>query len=199
MQTRKNERNAQKIEFRNMAYDGNGDDNIALVRLFCIQNFIQPKAQDGSFVDASDLEVNMGARLIMLAVEPNSLNSLMDIFSSPIKEARRSQIDNKSESFSEKWEGIAKHYFNAEDFSPDNLWVHHDERIKDIDPSSKPPVAWSGEMIRKYFQNLKTKFALIDSYYVRSGNLEAGVDIQQADMFYTHILRIASLNKILLY
>lgn len=204
MQVQKNDRLAQKIEFRNIAYDGNGEENITFVRLFCLQNFVQPQTADGQYINANELETNLGARIIMLAVEPDSLNALVEIFAAPTKEARRAQIDDKQNSFSEKWDNIANNFFNAEDFQPDNLWGLFDARINNIDPRKKPTTAWTGEQLRKFFRELKTKFALVDDYYCRSGNLEAGTNIEQADMFYTHVLRIvanprSTLNNILLF
>jgi hypothetical protein len=50
---------------------------------------------------------------------------------------------------------------------------------------------------------LKTKFALVDEVFCRSGNLEAGADIDKADRFDGHIRRFlpnesSTLQKLLL-
>jgi hypothetical protein len=51
---------------------------------------------------------------------------------------------------------------------------------------------------------LKTKFALVDEVFCRSGNLEAGADIDEADHFDGHIRRLlpnesSNLHKLLLF
>jgi hypothetical protein len=51
---------------------------------------------------------------------------------------------------------------------------------------------------------LKTKFALVDEVFCRSGNLEAGADIDEADRFDGHIRRLlpnesSTLHKLLFF
>jgi len=114
----------------------------------------------------------------MLAVEPDSYLALNEIFASPVKEARQAQIDDKSLSFNEKWNSLADCFMNAADFLPENEWAHLDSRIQDVDPRQPPISPWTGEQLRKHFCSLKTKFALVDECFCRSGNLEAGADIR---------------------
>jgi hypothetical protein len=58
--------------------------------------------------------------------------------------------------------------------------------------------------LRKHFRTLKTKFALVDEVFCRSGNLEAGADIDEADRFDGHIRRLlpnedSNLHQLLLF
>ena len=91
--------------------------------------------------------VNIGARVIMLAVEPDSYLALNDIFAAPAKEARRAQIDDKNLSFNEKWNALADCFMNAEDFLPENEWANMDSRIQDVDPRQPLITPWSGEQL----------------------------------------------------
>jgi hypothetical protein len=192
LQTRKQLRDMQKEEFSNIGLleDDDGQQAVIFIKKFLSENFLLPTNADGEIVDVNNIGVNLGARIIMLAVEPESFMSLQDIFAAPDKAARRAQIDNKNLSFNEKWNAIANNFFNAKDFEPTNEWSDKDTRIIDIDPRLPPITPWSGEELRKYFRTLKTKFALIDDVFCRSGNLEAGVDIEEADRFDGHIKRI---------
>ncbi len=63
---------------------------------------------------------------------------------------------------------------------------------------------WTGESLQKTFRELKTKFALVDDMFYRSGNLEAGADIDEADRFDGHIKRVLenespTLHKVMLF
>jgi hypothetical protein len=84
-------------------------------------------------------------------------------------------------SFNEKWNTVTNNLFNVEDFEPENMWAGKDSRIQHMDPRLPPTTPWIGEELRKYFRNLKTKFALVDQVFCHSGNLEAGADIDEAD------------------
>jgi hypothetical protein len=99
---------------------------------------------------------------------------------------------------------LANCFLNAEDFVPENVWAQHDSRILNVDPRSPPLSPWTGEQLRKHFRSLKTKFALVDEVFCRSGNLEAGADIDEADRFDGHIRRLlpnesADLHTLLLF
>jgi hypothetical protein len=149
-----------------------------------------PVNADGIVIDADSIPINIGAGVIMLAVEPDSYLALNEIFASPVKEARQAQIDDKSLSFNEKWNSLADCFMNAADFLPENEWAHLDSRIQDVDPRQPPISPWTGEQLRKHFRTLKTKFALVDECFCRSGNLGAGADIDEADRFDGHIRRL---------
>ena len=93
---------------------------------------------------------------------------------------------------------------NAEDFATENEWAEKDSRIIDVDPRLPPSKPWSGEELRKHFRSLKTKFALVDEVFCRSGNLEAGADVDEADRFDGHIRRLlpndtGDVHKLLLF
>jgi hypothetical protein len=140
----------------------------------------------------------------MLAAEPESFQQLSEIFSAPEKESRRAQVDNKALSFNEKWNSLANNFFNAPDFEPENTFTDADSRIIDIDPRLPPLTPWTGERLRKTFRELKTKFAMVDDMFSRSGNVEAGADIDEADRFDGHIKRILhnespTLHKVMLF
>jgi hypothetical protein len=68
--------------------------------------------------------------------------------------------------------------------------IDADSRIIDIDPRLSLATPWTGESLQKTFHELKTKFALVDDMFSRSGNLEAGADIDEADHFDRHIKRV---------
>ncbi len=112
-----------------------------------------PVNADGDVIDVESISisVNIGARIIMLDVEPESYSSLNNIFASPEKDARRAQIDDKSLSFNEKWNSLANCFMNAEDFAPENEWAEKDSRIIDVDPHLPPSKPWSGEELYKHF------------------------------------------------
>jgi hypothetical protein len=80
-------------------------------------------------------------------------------------------------------------------FGPDNEWADYDQRIYKVDPHLPPQNPWTGEELCKHFYTLKTKFALVDECFCRSGNLEAGADIDKANRFNCHIMSLLP-NKI---
>jgi hypothetical protein len=95
-------------------------------------------------------------------------------------------------------------FINASDFSPSNDWEKNDLRIETVDPSLPPSTPWTGEELRLKFRFFKTKFGLVDDAFCRSGNLEAGADIDEADRFYGHITRLmenedANLHTLLMF
>jgi hypothetical protein len=163
---------------------------VQLVRKFLAENIFLPVNADGNVINVEEISVNVGARVIMLAADPETYDALVSIFSSPAKEERRAHVDNKALSFNDKWNALAAQFMNAPDFSPENIWANDDSRISDVDPRLPPSSPWSGEDLRKHFRSLKTKFALVDEVFCRSGNLEAGADIDEADRFDGHIRRL---------
>ena len=187
LQSKKVERQQQRQEFMEI---GRNLPALTIVQKFLSENIVLPVNADGSVIDVESISVNIGARVIMLAVEPESYSSLNNIFASPEKDARRAQIDDKSLSFNEKWNSLANCFMNAEDFAPENEWAEMDSRIIDVDPHLPPSKPWSGEELCKHFRSLKTKFALVDEVFCRSGNLEAGADVDEADRFDGHIRRL---------
>jgi len=187
LQTKKAERQQQKEEFTRL---GGNLPAVTIIQKFLTENILLPVNADGSVIDVESITVNVGARVIMLAVDPESYSALNDIFASPDKEVRRAQIDDKSLSFNEKWNSLANCFMNAQDFAPENEWGKLDSRIQDVDPRSPPLTPWTGEQLRKHFRSLKTKFALVDDIFCRSGNLEAGADVDEADRFDGHIRRL---------
>jgi hypothetical protein len=175
-----------------------------LIRKFLAENIALPINADGEVIDTAVVSVNLLARVIMLAVEPEPFQQLSDIFAAAEKDAHRAQVDDKALSFNEKWNSLANHFFNAPDFQPENDFVDADSRISDIDPRSAPALPWTGETLRKTFRGLKTKFALVDDMFSRSGNLEAGADIDEADRFDGHVKRVLendspTLHKVMLF
>jgi hypothetical protein len=53
-------------------------------------------------INVEEISVNVGARVIMLAADPETYDALVSTFSSPAKEERRAQVDNKALSFNDK-------------------------------------------------------------------------------------------------
>jgi len=100
---------------------------LMIVRKFLSENIMLPVNADGSVIDVDCININTGARVIMLAVEPDSYLALNDIFAAPSKESRRAHIDNDALSFNEKWNSLADCYMNAEDFAPENEWADYDQ------------------------------------------------------------------------
>ncbi len=201
LQTKKAERQQQKEEFTRL---GGNLPAVMIIQKFLAENILLPVNADGSVIDVESITVNVGACVIMLAVDPESYSALNDIFASPDKEVRQAQIDDKSLSFNEKWNSLANCFMNAGDFAPENEWANLNSRIKDVDPRSPPLTSWTGEQLRKHFRSLKTKFALVDEVFCRSGNLEAGADVDEADRFDGHIRRLlpnesADLHVLLLF
>jgi len=145
---------------------------------------------DGTVIDVDSINVNHVARVIMLAVEPESYSALNDIFVAPDKELQRAHIDNKNLSFNEKWILLANCFMNIVDFLPENECADYDQRIFNVDPCFPPTTPWTGEELCKHFCNLKTKFALVDEGFCWSGNLDAGADIDEASRFDGHIRRL---------
>jgi hypothetical protein len=58
---------------------------------------------------------------------------------------------------------------NTEDFAPENEWADYDQRIFNVHPRLPPQTPWTGEELCKHFCTLKTKFALVDECFCRSG------------------------------
>jgi hypothetical protein len=93
----------------------------------------------------------------MLAVEPDSYLALNKIFASPVKEAWRAQIDDKSLSFNEKWNSLADCFMIADDFLPENEWANLDSRIQDVDPRQPPISPWTGSSYVSIFELSRLK------------------------------------------
>jgi hypothetical protein len=128
----------------------------------------------------------------MLAVETElSFEYLSDIFRAPEKSDRRRQIDDDTLSFDQKWNNLAKNFMNADDFMPENIWAEKDSRLENIDPRVPPTTAWTGEQLRKTLGTLKSHFAKVDdNMFCRSGNLEAGADVEEAGRFMGRVGRL---------
>jgi len=60
---------------------------LMIVRKFLSENIMLPVNADGSVIDVDCININTGARVIMLAVEPDSYLALNDIFAAPSKES----------------------------------------------------------------------------------------------------------------
>ncbi len=99
LQTKKVERAQQRLEFTRIGVGSNRQPAIMLIQKFLMDNILVPRDVDGNVVDVNNISANVGARIIMLAVDPDSYMSLNEIFAAPDKEARRAQIDDKSLSF----------------------------------------------------------------------------------------------------
>ncbi len=79
---------------------------------------------------------------------------------------------------------------NAEDFSPENAWAHLDSRIEDVGPRQPPSSLLTGEQLHNHFHSLAAEIALVDKCFCHSENLEAEVDIKEADHFDGHSWRL---------
>ncbi len=73
--------------------------SLMIIRKFLSKNIVLPLNAGGDVIDVKSISVNIGARVIMLAVELESYSELNNIFASPENDARRAQIDAKSLSF----------------------------------------------------------------------------------------------------
>jgi hypothetical protein len=60
---------------------------LMIVHKFLSENIMLPVNVDGSVIDVDCININTGARVIMLAVEPDSYLALNDIFAAPSKES----------------------------------------------------------------------------------------------------------------
>jgi len=85
LQSKKVERQQQLQDFLAM---GSNPPALLIVQKFLSENICIPVNADGIAIDAECVTVNIGARVIMLAVEPDSYLALNDIFAAPAKEAR---------------------------------------------------------------------------------------------------------------
>ena len=95
---------------------GSNPPAVIIVQKFLSENICMPVKADGVVIDADSIPINIGAWIIMLAVEPDSYLALNEIFASPVKEAQQAQIDDKSLSINEKWNSLADCFMNADDF-----------------------------------------------------------------------------------
>ncbi len=91
-----------------------------IVHKFLMENISLPVNADGTVIDVDSININHGARVIMLAVESESYSALNDIFAVLDKELGRAHIDNENLSFNEKWNSLANCFMNAIDFLPEN-------------------------------------------------------------------------------
>jgi hypothetical protein len=58
-----------------------------IIQNFLTDNILLPVNADGIAIDVESITVNVGARVIMLTVDPESYSALNNIFASPDKEA----------------------------------------------------------------------------------------------------------------
>jgi len=85
-------------------------DNLAAAHLlwkFLVENIFLPVNANGDVINVEEISVNIGARVIMLAADPETYEALSSIFSLPAKEERREHVDNKALSFHDKWNALA--------------------------------------------------------------------------------------------
>jgi hypothetical protein len=73
-----------------------------IVQKFLSENVMLPVNADGSVIDVDCININTGARVIMLAIEPDLYLALNYIFAAPSKELQRAHIDNDALSFNKK-------------------------------------------------------------------------------------------------
>ncbi len=85
LQSKKGERQQQRSEFLQI---GDNLPALLIVQKFLSDNILLPVNADGDVIDVETISVNIGACVILLAVEPEPYSVLNDIFASPEKEAR---------------------------------------------------------------------------------------------------------------
>ncbi len=108
---KKVEQQQQKEQFTSISNASNAQASLMIIRKFLADNILLPLNADGDVVAVNTIGVNLGARIIMMAVEPDSYQSLQDIFAAPEKEDWRAQIDDKELSFNEEWNTVANIFF----------------------------------------------------------------------------------------
>jgi hypothetical protein len=59
---------------------------LLIVRKFLSENILLPLNADRDIISIENISVNVGARVIMLAADPETYEALTSIFSSPVKE-----------------------------------------------------------------------------------------------------------------
>jgi hypothetical protein len=55
------------------------------IRKFLMDNILLPRDADGNVVDVNNISANLGAHIVMLAIDPDSYMSLNEIFAAPEK------------------------------------------------------------------------------------------------------------------
>ena len=83
LQSKKAERQQQRQEFVQV---GTNLPAVMIVKKFLSENIVLPVNADGDVIDVESISINVGARVIMLAVDPESYSALNDIFASLGKE-----------------------------------------------------------------------------------------------------------------
>jgi hypothetical protein len=86
LQTKKVERAQQRLEFTRIGVGSNPQPAIMLIQRFLMDNILVPRGVDGNVVDVNNISANLGARLIMLAVDADSSMSLNEIFAEKLEE-----------------------------------------------------------------------------------------------------------------
>jgi len=67
---------------------GSNPPAVLIVQKFLSENICMLVNADGNVIDLDSIPINVGAQVIMMAVEPDSYLALNDIFAAPVKEAR---------------------------------------------------------------------------------------------------------------
>jgi hypothetical protein len=67
---------------------GSNPPAVLIVQKFLSENICMLVNADGNVIDFDSIPINVGAQVIMMAVEPDSYLALNDIFAAPVKEAR---------------------------------------------------------------------------------------------------------------
>ncbi len=122
-----------------------------IVHKFLMENISLLVNADGTVIDVDSININHGARVIMLAVEPESYSALNDIFAVPDKELGRAHIDNENLSFNEKWNSLVNCFMNAVVFLPENEWADFDQCIFNVNPCLSHTTPWTGGELCKHF------------------------------------------------
>ena len=178
-------RKQQRSSFESLA-----DIHVQFLRDFLCKNIKQVKSKDGDILHVATADLNEFARLLMLAKLPEPLHILHLIHNAPSKETRRMRVEMNSLSFDAMWSDLANDFMNNSAWTPSNDWYQNDERIKNIHPNVAPLVPWSGEKLRETLRLFRTNFTIVKDVFRKSGSLEAGHELDEADRFWGHVQRL---------
>ena len=138
--------------------------------------------------EATGYALDVMARVVMLAADPEALAILNDIADPG---PGRQVVDDPNQSTEAKWGRLTTEFVNNKAWEPENSKWGEDMRIRRIDPSQAPVVALTTAEVRAIWRILRNKYTQCDISFHASGGLDAGAPISAADRFWErHVVRL---------
>jgi hypothetical protein len=145
-----------------------------------------PATPVGTVLDVGEVPINLRARAMHLADDPDSVQILEHIFGGVGADSRRVELDDKSSRPINQWGLLCDKFFNLQTWCPVN--EQEDHRVNGIDPRAAPTEPYTAEELRTLFSSLRTNYSVFYARYHASGHNEEG-NGEGDDIFFKNFVR----------